>query len=125
MSGADAPFPLVLSAPSGAGKTTLANLLRRRNRDVAFSVSATVASSLVKASVTMFPSCGVARMPPLSANAAMKPTCVGSVVTAKCFAFRQPIVPFAVKGLFDRAPQPAASSAMPTVTSAARRMIRL
>ena len=41
MSGASAPFPLVLSAPSGAGKTTLANLLRRRNRDVAFSVSAT------------------------------------------------------------------------------------
>lgn len=41
MSGAAAPFPLVLSAPSGAGKTTLANLLRRRNRDVAFSVSAT------------------------------------------------------------------------------------
>jgi guanylate kinase len=41
VSGAPAPFPLVLSAPSGAGKTTLANLLRRRNRDVAFSVSAT------------------------------------------------------------------------------------
>ncbi|HVG44296.1 MAG TPA: guanylate kinase, partial [Longimicrobium sp.] len=31
----------MLSAPSGAGKTTLANALRRRNRDVAFSVSAT------------------------------------------------------------------------------------
>ena len=41
MSGAPGPFPLVLSAPSGAGKTTLANLLRRRNRDVVFSVSAT------------------------------------------------------------------------------------
>ena len=41
MSGAEPPFPLVLSAPSGAGKTTLANALRRRNRDVAFSVSAT------------------------------------------------------------------------------------
>ena len=41
MSGVAAPFPLVLSAPSGAGKTTLANALRRRNRDVAFSVSAT------------------------------------------------------------------------------------
>jgi guanylate kinase len=41
VSGAAAPFPLVLSAPSGAGKTTLANALRRRNRDVAFSVSAT------------------------------------------------------------------------------------
>jgi guanylate kinase len=41
VSGAEAPFPLVLSAPSGAGKTTLANLLRRRNRDVVFSVSAT------------------------------------------------------------------------------------
>ena len=35
------PFPLVLSAPSGAGKTTLANLLRARNPDVEFSVSAT------------------------------------------------------------------------------------
>jgi guanylate kinase len=31
----------VLSAPSGAGKTTLAALLRQRNPDVAFSVSAT------------------------------------------------------------------------------------
>jgi guanylate kinase len=41
VSGAAAPFPLVLSAPSGAGKTTLANALRRRNPDVAFSVSAT------------------------------------------------------------------------------------
>jgi guanylate kinase len=41
VSGAAPPFPLVLSAPSGAGKTTLANALRRRNRDVAFSVSAT------------------------------------------------------------------------------------
>lgn len=41
MSGPDAPFPLVLSAPSGAGKTTLAHLLRERNPDVAFSVSAT------------------------------------------------------------------------------------
>jgi guanylate kinase len=37
----EAPSPLVLSAPSGAGKTTLASLLRRRNADVAFSVSAT------------------------------------------------------------------------------------
>jgi guanylate kinase len=35
------PAPLVLSAPSGAGKTTLANLLRSRNPNVAFSVSAT------------------------------------------------------------------------------------
>jgi guanylate kinase len=41
VNGATAPFPLVLSAPSGAGKTTLANLLRRRNADVVFSVSAT------------------------------------------------------------------------------------
>lgn len=41
MSGAAAPVPLVLSAPSGAGKTTLASALRRRNPDVAFSVSAT------------------------------------------------------------------------------------
>jgi guanylate kinase len=41
VSAAGAPFPLVLSAPSGAGKTTLASLLRRRNANVAFSVSAT------------------------------------------------------------------------------------
>jgi guanylate kinase len=34
-------FPLVLSAPSGAGKTTIANRLRARRNDVAFSVSAT------------------------------------------------------------------------------------
>ena len=41
MSGAPPAAPLVLSAPSGAGKTTLANLLRSRNPDVVFSVSAT------------------------------------------------------------------------------------
>lgn len=34
-------FPLVLSAPSGAGKTTIAHRLRRRRADVVFSVSAT------------------------------------------------------------------------------------
>jgi guanylate kinase len=34
-------FPLVLSAPSGAGKTTLATRLRERRPDVVFSVSAT------------------------------------------------------------------------------------
>jgi guanylate kinase len=34
-------FPLVLSAPSGAGKTTLAQRLRASRGDVAFSVSAT------------------------------------------------------------------------------------
>jgi len=34
-------FPLVLSAPSGAGKTTLARALRDRRPDVVFSVSAT------------------------------------------------------------------------------------
>ncbi|HEX8321203.1 guanylate kinase [Longimicrobium sp.] len=34
-------FPLVLSAPSGAGKTTIANRLRECRQDVAFSVSAT------------------------------------------------------------------------------------
>lgn len=34
-------FPLVLSAPSGAGKTTIATRLRARRTDVAFSVSAT------------------------------------------------------------------------------------
>ena len=37
-------FPLVLSAPSGAGKTTIANRLRQRRDDVAFSVSATTRS---------------------------------------------------------------------------------
>jgi guanylate kinase len=35
------PFPLVLSAPSGAGKTTIARRLRDRRGDVVFSVSAT------------------------------------------------------------------------------------
>lgn len=34
-------FPLVLSAPSGAGKTTIARRLRERRGDVVFSVSAT------------------------------------------------------------------------------------
>ena len=34
-------FPLVLSAPSGAGKTTIAHRLRDRRGDVVFSVSAT------------------------------------------------------------------------------------
>ncbi len=34
-------FPVVLSAPSGAGKTTLARTLIGRNPDIAFSISAT------------------------------------------------------------------------------------
>ena len=34
-------FPLVLAAPSGAGKTTLARMLVERNDDVVFSISAT------------------------------------------------------------------------------------
>lgn len=34
-------FPLVLSAPSGAGKTTIAHRLRARRNDVVFSISAT------------------------------------------------------------------------------------
>lgn len=34
-------FPLVLAAPSGAGKTTIARALRERRNDVVFSVSAT------------------------------------------------------------------------------------
>jgi len=34
-------FPLILAAPSGGGKTTVARLLRQRRDDVAFSISAT------------------------------------------------------------------------------------
>lgn len=36
-----AAFPVILSAPSGAGKTTIAHGLRQRRDDVVFSVSAT------------------------------------------------------------------------------------
>lgn len=35
------PFPLVLSAPSGAGKTTIARMLLKRRADVGYSVSCT------------------------------------------------------------------------------------
>lgn len=35
------PFPIVLSAPSGAGKTTIARQLLRRREDVGYSVSCT------------------------------------------------------------------------------------
>jgi guanylate kinase len=35
------PFPIILAAPSGAGKTSIAHELRRRRPDVAFSISAT------------------------------------------------------------------------------------
>lgn len=41
MSPATATFPLVLSAPSGAGKTTIAHRLRDGRGDVVFSISAT------------------------------------------------------------------------------------
>ena len=41
MSEARSTFPLVLSAPSGAGKTTIAHRLRESRRDVVFSISAT------------------------------------------------------------------------------------
>jgi guanylate kinase len=37
-------FPVVLSAPSGAGKTTLARSVIQRNPDVAFAISATTRS---------------------------------------------------------------------------------
>jgi guanylate kinase len=35
------PFPVVLAAPSGAGKTSLAQAVVERNKDVVFSISAT------------------------------------------------------------------------------------
>ena len=35
------PFPIVLSAPSGAGKTTIAQALLQRRKDVGYSVSCT------------------------------------------------------------------------------------
>lgn len=35
------PFPLILSSPSGGGKTTLARMLVERRRDVGYSVSCT------------------------------------------------------------------------------------
>jgi len=38
------PFPLILSAPSGAGKTTIAHRLRECRSDIAFSISATTRS---------------------------------------------------------------------------------
>jgi guanylate kinase len=37
-------FPLILAAPSGAGKTSIAHGLRKRRRDVCFSISATTRS---------------------------------------------------------------------------------
>jgi guanylate kinase len=39
-----APFPIVLSAPSGAGKTTIARMLLDRRSDVGYSVSCTTRS---------------------------------------------------------------------------------
>lgn len=41
MSEVGRPFPLVIAAPSGAGKTSLANALVERHDDVIFSISAT------------------------------------------------------------------------------------
>lgn len=38
------PFPIVLSAPSGAGKTTIARLLLDRRSDVGYSISCTTRS---------------------------------------------------------------------------------
>ncbi|HEX6051758.1 MAG TPA: guanylate kinase [Gemmatimonadaceae bacterium] len=35
------PFPLILSSPSGGGKTTIARMLLQRRRDVGYSVSCT------------------------------------------------------------------------------------
>ena len=39
--GAAPPFPIILAAPSGAGKTTIARALRQKRTDVEFSISAT------------------------------------------------------------------------------------
>lgn len=41
MSGWQRPFPIVVAAPSGAGKTSLARALVERHADIVFSVSAT------------------------------------------------------------------------------------
>jgi len=38
------PFPLILSSPSGGGKTTIARMLLERRRDVGYSVSCTTRS---------------------------------------------------------------------------------
>jgi guanylate kinase len=38
------PFPLILSSPSGGGKTTIARMLLQRRRDVGYSVSCTTRS---------------------------------------------------------------------------------
>jgi guanylate kinase len=35
------PFPLILSSPSGGGKTTIARMLQRRRSDIGYSVSCT------------------------------------------------------------------------------------
>lgn len=44
MSGLGRAFPLVIAAPSGAGKTTLARALVERHDDIVFSISATTRS---------------------------------------------------------------------------------
>src|SRR3954471_2489318 len=87
----------------------------------AFSVEGTVASLSVNAIVTTLPFGEVALMPPFAAKPAMKPTWTGAVVASvNCFAFRQPSVPFAVNGVLERAPQPAASSANTAMTGTNR-----
>jgi guanylate kinase len=42
------PFPLILSSPSGGGKTTIARLLLERRRDVGYSVSCTTRAARPK-----------------------------------------------------------------------------
>ena len=81
----------------------------------ALSVDSTSFELFVNAIVTVLFDGEVAMMPPFSAKPAMKPTLAGLLETfVKPFDFRHAIDPCAVNGVFERAPQPAASSARRT-----------